>query len=148
MGMLHARRMFFCHLRRYSKIKFCCSRKSSYLCSHFMNARYFYKNAIAAFLRQNEDEIFGMLSMNDEYDTMATQKFAWLDEIRLLKSALLPYANEFLTFRRYALLPDKGKITREMADKKAEEEYKLFNPTQQIDSDFDKEVRGLLGGKK
>ncbi len=56
--------------------------------------------------------------------------------------------NEFLTFRRYALLPDKGKITREMADKKAEEEYKLFNPTQQIDSDFDKEVKGLLDGKE
>ena len=52
--------------------------------------------------------------------------------------------NEFLTFRRYALLPDKGKISREMADKKAEEEYKLFNPTQRIDSDFDKEVKGLL----
>lgn len=56
--------------------------------------------------------------------------------------------NEFLTFRRYALLPDKGKISREMADRKAEEEYKLFNPTQQIDSDFDKEVRSLLGGKE
>ena len=56
--------------------------------------------------------------------------------------------NEFLTFRRYALLPDKGKITREMADKKAEEEYKLFNPTQQIDSDFDKEVKALLEGRE
>lgn len=55
--------------------------------------------------------------------------------------------NEFLTFRRYALLPDKGKISREMADKKAEEEYKLFNPTQQIDSDFDKQIRGLLDNK-
>jgi len=53
--------------------------------------------------------------------------------------------NEFLTFRRYALLPDKGKISHEMADKKAEEEYKLFNPTQKINSDFDKEVKGLLG---
>jgi len=52
--------------------------------------------------------------------------------------------NEFLTFRRYALLPDKGKVTREMANKKAEEEYRLFNPTQQINSDFDKEVKGLL----
>ena len=52
--------------------------------------------------------------------------------------------NEFLSFRRYALLPDKGKISREMADKKATDEYKLFNPTQKIDSDFDKEVRGLL----
>ena len=55
--------------------------------------------------------------------------------------------NEFLTFRRYALLPDKGKISREEADKKATEEYKLFNPTQRIDSDFDKEVRGLLDKK-
>ena len=52
--------------------------------------------------------------------------------------------NEFLTFRKYALLPDTGKISREMADRKAEEEYKLFNPTQRIDSDFDKEVKGLL----
>ena len=53
--------------------------------------------------------------------------------------------NEFLTFRRYALLPDKGKISREEADRKAEEEYKLFNPKQKIDSDFDKEIRGLRG---
>jgi len=52
--------------------------------------------------------------------------------------------NEFLTFRRYALLPDKGKISREEADRKAEEEYKQFNPTQRIDSDFDKEIRGLF----
>lgn len=52
--------------------------------------------------------------------------------------------NEFLTFRRYALLPDKGKISREEAEQKAEEEYKLFNPTQRIDSDFDKEIRGLF----
>ena len=55
--------------------------------------------------------------------------------------------NEFLTFRRYALLPDKGRISREQADRKAEEEYKLFNPTQQIDSDFDKDVRRMLDGK-
>ncbi len=49
-----------------------------------------------------------------------------------------------LTFRRYALLPDKGKVSREEADRKAEEEYRLFNPTQRIDSDFDKQVRGLF----
>ena len=53
--------------------------------------------------------------------------------------------NEFLTFRRYQILPDKGKISAEQAKKKAEEEYDIFNKTQQIDSDFDKEVRGLLG---
>ena len=52
--------------------------------------------------------------------------------------------NEFLTFRRYALLPDKGQISREDADRKAEVEYRLFNPTQKIDSDFDKHIRGLF----
>ena len=55
--------------------------------------------------------------------------------------------NEFLTFRRYALLPDKGTISRQQADEKAEEEYRLFNPTQQIDSDFDKHIRGLFDDK-
>lgn len=59
-----------------------------------MNTRYFYNNTIASFLRQNEDEIFGLLSRNDEYDTMSTQKFAWIDEIRLLKDVLRPYAGE------------------------------------------------------
>lgn len=52
--------------------------------------------------------------------------------------------NEFLTFRKYQILPDKGKISAEQAKKKAEEEYNIFNKTQRIDSDFDKEVRGLL----
>lgn len=45
---------------------------------------------------------------------------------------------------KYALLPDKGTISREEADRKAEEEYQLFNPTQHIDSDFDKHIRGLF----
>ena len=53
--------------------------------------------------------------------------------------------NEFLTFRRYQILPDKGKISAAQAKKKVEEEYDIFNKTQRIDSDFDKEIRGLLG---
>ena len=53
--------------------------------------------------------------------------------------------NEFLTFRRYQILPDKGKISAAEAKEKAEAEYDIFNRTQRIDSDFDKEVRGLLG---
>ena len=55
--------------------------------------------------------------------------------------------NEFLAFRRYQILPDKGKISAAQAKKKAEEEYDVFNKTQRIDSDFDKEVRGLLDGE-
>ena len=55
--------------------------------------------------------------------------------------------NEFLTFRKYQILPDKGKISGAQAKKKAEEEYDIFNKTQRIDSDFDKEIRGLLDNK-
>ena len=52
--------------------------------------------------------------------------------------------NKFLTFNDYKILPDKGKISAVQAKKEAEEEYDIFNKTQRIDSDFDKEVRGLL----
>lgn len=52
--------------------------------------------------------------------------------------------NEFLTFRKYQILPDKGKISAAQAKKKAEEEYDIFNKTQRIDSDFDREIRGML----
>ena len=55
--------------------------------------------------------------------------------------------NEFLTFRRYQILPDKGKISASEAKTKAENEYDIFNRTQLIDSDFDKEIRGMLGNK-
>ena len=52
--------------------------------------------------------------------------------------------NEFLTFRRYQILPDKGKISASQAKEKAEAEYDIFNLTQHIDSDFDKEIRAIL----
>ncbi len=54
--------------------------------------------------------------------------------------------NEFLSFRRYDILPDgnKGKISQKQAKTKAEKEYDVFNKTQQIESDFDKEVKKLL----
>lgn len=52
--------------------------------------------------------------------------------------------NEFLTFRRYQILPDKGRISAAQAKAKAEQEYDIFNRTQRIDSDFDKQIRGIL----
>ena len=51
--------------------------------------------------------------------------------------------NEFLSFRRYDILPDKGKISARQAKQKAEAEYDLFNPTQKIISDFDKAIKDL-----
>lgn len=52
--------------------------------------------------------------------------------------------NEFLAFRRYDILPDKGKVSRQEAIEKAEAEYEAFNKTQRITSDFDKSVRRML----
>ena len=53
--------------------------------------------------------------------------------------------NKFLTFNDYKILPDKGRISSAQAKAKAESEYDIFNRTQRIDSDFDKEVRDMLG---
>lgn len=55
--------------------------------------------------------------------------------------------NEFLAFRRYQILPDKGRVSAAQAKEKAEKEYEIFNRTQRIDSDFDKEVKILLEQK-
>lgn len=49
--------------------------------------------------------------------------------------------NEFLSFRRYELLPDKGRISHAQAEQKAHAEYDIFNKTQLINSDFDKLVQ-------
>lgn len=53
--------------------------------------------------------------------------------------------SEFLAFRRYEILPDKGCVSMQMAKNKAEMEYVEFNKAQKITSDFDKEVKKLLG---
>ena len=52
--------------------------------------------------------------------------------------------DDFLAFRKFNVLKGKGSVSSTQAKKKAEAEYDIFNPTQKIDSDFDKEVRKLL----
>lgn len=52
--------------------------------------------------------------------------------------------NEFLAFRKYETLKDKGTVSKQLAAAKAEKEYENFNKTQKIISDFDKEVKRLL----
>lgn len=56
--------------------------------------------------------------------------------------------NEFLSFRKYKILTDRGSVSAADAKAKAEAEYAVFNVTQKITSDFDKEVKKLLDGKK
>lgn len=52
--------------------------------------------------------------------------------------------NEFLEFRRYDILRNKGKISGRIAKEKASAEYEEFNKTQKITSDFDKAVNRML----
>lgn len=51
--------------------------------------------------------------------------------------------NEFLAFRKYQILPNKGSISHDQAKKHAEAEYNKFNKTQKIVSDFDRAVKKL-----
>lgn len=52
--------------------------------------------------------------------------------------------DKFLTFNDFKTLPDRGKVSAAEAKAKAETEYDLFNPTQRIESDFDRAIRGML----
>jgi len=52
--------------------------------------------------------------------------------------------NKFLSFREYKILRGRGNISMKAASAKASEEYDLFNKTQKITSDFDREVKRLL----
>ncbi|MGN1026539.1 MAG: virulence RhuM family protein [Faecousia sp.] len=56
--------------------------------------------------------------------------------------------NAFLSFRRYQILPDKGRVSHKMALEKASQEYDIFNRTQKITSDFDREIAKLTAGQK
>ena len=56
--------------------------------------------------------------------------------------------NAFLEFRQYKILQGKGSVSRADAERKAAEEYDIYNKTQKITSDFDKEVKKLLDEKK
>ena len=51
---------------------------------------------------------------------------------------------KFLTFREYKVLSGKGNVSRKAALSKAEAEYDVFNKTQRITSDFDREVKKLI----
>ena len=96
-------------------------------------------------------------------DTVVAKNYLQLDEIRRLERLVSGYfdyvediverentftmkefaasVNEFISFRKYDVLKDKGKVTREDANKKAYNEYDVFNRTQKLDSDFDQFIK-------
>ncbi len=53
--------------------------------------------------------------------------------------------NKFLEFNEYKILEGHGNVTRRLAEEKAFDEYKKFNKTQKIESDFDRMTKSLRG---
>ena len=56
--------------------------------------------------------------------------------------------NKFLAFNEYQVLEGYGSISSAAAKQKAHAEYEQFNQQQKIESDFDREVKKLLGHSK
>ncbi len=48
--------------------------------------------------------------------------------------------NKFLNFNEYEIIEGKGQVSKVQADKKAIEEYRIFNKTQKIENDFEKQI--------
>ena len=64
-------------------------------------------------------------------------------EIAFDMQRFIASVNEFLAFRKYDILEDKGSVSRKTAESKAFSQYNEFNKTQKINSDFDKFVKGI-----
>ncbi len=56
--------------------------------------------------------------------------------------------DKFLNFNEYKILHGKSAISRKKANDKAINEYKEFNKTQEIESDFEKEMKKILKSEK
>lgn len=53
--------------------------------------REYYSDTISDFLQRTSDEILGKLAQGNDFSLEQTQRDAWLEEIRILKTALEPY---------------------------------------------------------
>ena len=70
------------------------------------------------------------------------------DEVLLKMQDFAVSIDEFLKFRRFKILNDKGRVSKIDAEYKAHSEYDAFNKTQKINSDFEKKIAKIKGGKK
>lgn len=56
--------------------------------------------------------------------------------------------DKFLSFNEYDVLKGKGTRSKKQAEDKARQEYEIFNKTQKIDSDFDKQIKEIINKNK
>jgi len=70
------------------------------------------------------------------------------DEVLLKMEDFAKSIDEFLQFRRYKILSDKGSVSKIAAERKAHLEYDAYNKTQKINSDFEKQIAQIKGEVK
>ena len=145
--------------------------KFHYAITHKTAAQIIYENANA------QKENMGLTSWKNapkgrilKSDVSVAKNYLSLEQIRKLERAVSGYfdyiedlierentftmeefaqsVNEFLAFRKYDILKDKGKISHQKALEKANSEYEIFNKTQKIESDFDKSIKRLKDTQK
>lgn len=70
------------------------------------------------------------------------------NRVQMSMQSMADSVDKFLTFNEYQVLHGRGRISKAAADEKAISEYKIFNKTQKIESDFDKMVKEIKSKPK
>ena len=60
--------------------------------------RYFYENSFSGFLSQSNEEIYGILSSNNNFNLVLQQKDAWLEEIPIMKELVYNFTEGRILF--------------------------------------------------
>ena len=71
--------------------------------------RFFYKATFAEFIYASKEQIFGQIASMDEGDSVAEQKFAWTEEIDVMKQVLTPWKDEYAEIIFEYSIPRLGK---------------------------------------
>lgn len=71
-------------------------------------ARFFYSDSIADFLSKSEEEVLGAINVAARMTAEATQQHAWLAQIAILQSELVPFVGRGTIFFEFAV-PRVGK---------------------------------------
>lgn len=74
-----------------------------------MMNRYFFRSALNKFIDASQETIFGELAMKDEGDSGAEQKYAWSEEIDIMKQVLQPWKDEYAEIIFEYSIPRLGK---------------------------------------
>lgn len=112
-----------------------------------------YKNAPEGRILKSDTTVAKNYLAEDEIKKLERAVSAFFDYIEgiierrntFTMEAFAESVNKFLAFNEYQVLEGYGNVTRRAAEQKAHAAYEQFNKQQKIESDFDREVKKLLG---